>query len=76
MLLHLTRYSRPDVLNRVRELSRGMQQASTEGYKALMRVMSYIVATKGIGFTFRPDHPNSWDGRRDRVFVVMGKSDS
>ena len=47
-----------------------------EGYKALMRVMSYIVGTKNLGFTFRPDHPNSWDGSRERLFVVMGKSDS
>ena len=76
VLLHMVRYSRPDSLNRVRELSRGMQKASVEGYKALMRVMSYIVATKDLGFTFRPDHPNSWDGSRDRLFIVMGKSDS
>jgi len=76
VLLHMVRYSRPDALNRVRELSRGMQKASVEGYKALMRVMSYVVATKDLGFTFRPDHPNSWDGSRDRLFIVMGKSDS
>ena len=77
ILLHMIRYSRPNALNRVRELSRGMQKASVEGYKALMRVMSYIVGTKDLGFTFRPDHPNSWDGSSgNRTFVVMGKSDS
>ena len=46
ILLHICQYSRPDTLNRVRELSRFMQEASREGYKALMGVMSFIVATK------------------------------
>ena len=54
-----------------------MQAASRECFKALMRVMSYIVSTREIGFTFRPDHPHSWDGSRDgKIFEIMGKSDS
>ena len=73
----MCRYSRPDTLNSVRELSRCMQVASRECFKALMRVMSYIVATREIGFTFRPEHPHSWDGSRDgKIFEIMGKSDS
>ena len=48
ILLHMCRYSRPDTLNSVRELSRYMQAASRECYKALMRVMSYIVSTREI----------------------------
>ena len=65
ILLHMCQYSRPDTLNRVRELSKFMQVASREGYKALMRVMSFIVATRDLGFTFQPDHPNTWDGQRN-----------
>ena len=77
ILLHMCRYSRPDTLNSVRELSRCMQAASRECFKALMRVMSYIVSTREIGFTFRPDHPHSWDGSREgKIFDIMGKSDS
>ena len=53
-----------------------MQEASRERFKALMRVMSFIVATRELGFTFRPDSPNSWDGKRNQTFVIMGKSDS
>ena len=53
-----------------------MQEAGREGYKALMRVMSFIVATRDLGFTFCPDHPNSWDGQQNWTFVVMGKLDS
>ena len=35
------------------------------------------VSTREIGFTFRPDHPHSWDGSREgKVFDIMGKSDS
>ena len=56
ILLHNVRYSRLDTLNRVRELSRCMQEASRECHKALIRVMSFIVATRELGFTFRPDN--------------------
>ena len=64
ILLHIMRFSQSDVLIRVRELSRFMQEASRECYKALVCVMSYIVATRELGFTFRPDSPNSWDGKQ------------
>ena len=75
ILLHMCWYSRPDTLNSVRELSRCMQAVSRECYKALMRVMSYIVSTREIGFTFRPDHSHSWDGSREgKVFEIMSKS--
>ena len=64
ILLNVMRFSWSNVLNRVRELSRFMQEASRECYKALVCVMSYIVATRELGFTFRPDSPNSWDGKQ------------
>ena len=73
----MVRYSRPDTLNRVRELSRFMQEAIRECHKALMQVMSFIVATRELGFTFQPDSPNSWDGKKgSKMFVIMGKLDS
>jgi hypothetical protein len=77
ILLRMVRYSRPYCLNRVRELSCFMQGASRECYKALMRVMNFIVATRELSFTFKLDRPNSWDGKRDsRISIIMGKSDS
>ena len=49
-----------------------MQEASRGCYKALMQAMSFIVATRGLGFTFQPDNPNSWDGKKgNRIFVIM-----
>ena len=54
-----------------------MQEARRECYKALIRVMNYIVATRELGYTFRPNRPNSWDGKKDsQLFVVMEKLDS
>ena len=54
-----------------------MQEASRECYKVPMRVMSFIVATRELGFTFRPDHPYTWNGKKgSHIFVIMGKSDS
>ena len=39
--------------------------------------MNFIVATRKLGFTFQPDNPNSWDGKKGRhIFVIMGKLDS
>jgi len=77
ILLHMMRYSRPETLNPVRELSTQMQKACTRAQKALKRVMNYIVSTKEKGLTLKPDNPGTWDGRKGtHVFRVMGKCDS
>ena len=76
ILLHMMRWSRPDVLNATRELSRYMQSANKDCIKASKRVMNYIVSTKEKGYTFKPDQPDSWDGKNTRRFKIMGKCDS
>ena len=78
ILLHMMRWSRPDVLNRVRELSRYMSDAGEICKAALFRTMNYIVATKLLGYTFKPENPGSWNGKRGNhfKFTIMGKSDS
>ena len=39
--------------------------------------MNCIVAPRELGFTFKPNMPNTWDGKKgSKTFVVMGKSDS
>ena len=54
-----------------------MQGASRECFKALIRVISFIVATRELGFTFRLDDPNTWDGKKgSKIFIIMGKLDS
>jgi hypothetical protein len=46
MLLSLIEYSRPDLANVVRELSKCMDAASHAAYKEMLRVMKFVVDTK------------------------------
>ena len=74
-LLHMMRWSRPDILNRVRELSRYMSGATPKHYKEMLRVMRWCVSTPQRGLTLKPDCV--WDGTdREFQFVVSGMSDS
>ena len=74
-LLHLMRWTRPDVCNATREISRFGGQASAAHMKAMLRIMKYCVDTKHRGITFRPF--GSWNGRdQDFEFEIEGLSDS
>ena len=44
-LLHMMRWSRPDILNAVRELSKHMKEENLLHYKAMHRVMEYVMRT-------------------------------
>ena len=74
-LLHLTRWSRPEIQNAVRELSR-QGSAPTEAHiKALHRVMEYCGGTPERGWKLQPNRV--WDGKdREFEFVVSGIADS
>ena len=73
-LLYLMRWSRPDILNPVRELSKFVSTGPGEAQeKALKRVMKYCVATKDRGLTLEPNE--SWDGNKDFKFKIKGRSD-
>jgi hypothetical protein len=74
-LLHLTRWSRPDIRNAVRELTKCNGVAKPAHYKAMIRVMRYCIQTKQIGWIIRPKR--KWDGRKGTIKVrVSGHSDS
>lgn len=73
-LLHMMRWTRPDVLNAVRELSRFMMEATTDHLEAMKRVMRYCVGTAERGFTIQPNQ--SWNGDPNFEFEVHGTSDS
>jgi hypothetical protein len=73
-LLHMMRWSRPDTLNAVRELSRNMMYATATHMKALYRVMKYCVTTKDRGLVLKPDR--AWNGLPSHKFVIAGKADS
>ena len=54
-LLHMMRWSRPDILNATRELSRHMKKAANCHMMAMYRVMRYCVATPERGLFLKPN---------------------
>ena len=73
-LIHMMKWSRPDILNAVRELSRFMSGATQEHMDAMHRVMEYCTATPERGLELKPDC--EWDGDPNFEFTVSGISDS
>jgi hypothetical protein len=69
-LLHMMRWSRPDTLNSVRELSRFMQSAMSAHMKAMHRVMKCCVGTPNRGMYLKPNA--TWDGSADFEFIING----
>ena len=55
MLLYLVKYSRPDIANPVRELTKGMKEATPGALKELKRVLKYVIDTKDIGLKLAPE---------------------
>jgi hypothetical protein len=54
-LLHMMRWSRPETLNSVRELSGFMQGAMSAHLRAMLRVMKYCVGTSNRGMFLKPN---------------------
>jgi len=54
MLLYLTKYSRPDLCNVVRELSKCMDGASMGTYLELLRVIKFVLDTENFCLKIRP----------------------
>ena len=74
-LLHLTRWSRAEIGNAVRDLSRRMQMSNAEHNVAMRRAMKYCVDTKERGWLLKPTR--KWDGKdKSFEFKVSGRSDS
>ena len=73
-MLHMMRWSRPEILNSVRELSKYMGRASAAHYKAMHRVMKYCVDTANRGFKLQP--ARTWDGSKSFKFRITGLADS
>jgi hypothetical protein len=74
-LLHMMRWSRPEIYNSVRELSRFMTTGTTISHvKAMKGVMEYCVATENRGITLKPDQ--KWNGDPEFELIILGRSDS
>ena len=54
MFLYLTKYSRPDLCNVVRELYKCMDGASMGSYMELLRVIKFVLDTKNFCLKIRP----------------------
>jgi hypothetical protein len=73
-LLHLAKWSRPEIKNAVRELTRGMTQATEESFKSMQRVMKYCVDTPNRGLLLAPT--GEWSGKDTDLLIVKGMSDT
>jgi hypothetical protein len=73
-LLHVMKWTRPDVLNAVRELSRFVSNPTEAHKKAMLRVMKYCVETPNRGLLLKPN--KKWNGNPEFEFVVTGRADS
>jgi hypothetical protein len=69
MLLYLIKHSRPDINNAVRELTKVMDKATEAHYKAMLRIMQYIMETQHDGLHIKPSV-------NDGIFKLQGKADS
>lgn len=63
MLLCLPKYRRPDISNPVRELSKGMKEATWNALKELKRILKYVVDTRDLGLKLQPKGGNmaNWE---------------
>ena len=68
MLLYLVKYSRPDIANAVRELSKGMKEATPDAMKELKRVIKFVLNTKDFGLKLEPKLVNN---RGDKWSIVV-----
>ena len=64
-LLQFVKHSRPDIANAVRELSKCMDSATEGAFKEMIRVISFVLATKDHGLYFNPKplvkQDDAWD---------------
>jgi len=74
ILLHMMRWSRPEVLNAVRELSRHLKEGTKKHYKQMIRVMKYCKGKAKRGMFFKPNR--TWDGKSPMKMKISGASDS
>jgi hypothetical protein len=73
-LRYLATWSRPDILNAVREISRHMKEPNQVHFDAMTHLMRYCVSTPDCGRKVEPKE--LWNGDKEFEFVVSGKSDS
>ena len=64
MLLYLVKFSRPDIANPVRELSKVLDCSTKTAFNELLRVIKYVLDTENLGLKIEPNIQYSgkpWD---------------
>lgn len=74
LIMFIMQWSRPDLYNAGRSLARYMHAPNESHWKALHYCLAYIMGTSNRGLVIRP--ARVWDGSKDFVFVIHGRSDS
>ena len=52
MLLYLVKFSRPDIYNSVRELTKSMRSATESHYQSLIIVLKFVMETQDFGLIY------------------------
>jgi len=73
-LMHLKRWSRPEMNNAVRDLSRYNSNGSEEHIQAIHRAMCYALSTPERGLTLAPTA--EWNGSPEFEFTIWGAADA
>jgi len=56
MLLYLVKYSRPDIANAVRKLSKALDSPSPAAYREMLRVIKFVIDTKNLAIKVAPTY--------------------
>jgi len=70
MLLYLVKYSRPDIANPVRELSKVLDGASPAAFREMLRIIKYVLDTNEMALKIAPNF------KKTGVWRVVAFSDS
>ena len=60
MLLYLIKFSRPEIANAVRELSKCISAPTDKAFKEMLRVCKYVMDTSGKGLRVQPVETPEW----------------
>lgn len=66
------RWSGPETMNAVKEISKFMSRATERHVSAMIRILRYCVSTEKRGFMLKPNA--QWDGSPIFEFTITGKS--